>query len=177
MTTKTNSIAVALLALTQIAIYQPVQAQSYHYSWGNSRVVMQNQTGLYSPSSTYIGGGTISRSAQGLPAGVSSSGLNGLPQTHFGANVGTPGDNQYTDRVQYSRHCSQQQRMPAGRMSSYAGTPGDNMPSDLHPYTPGQNARNAQAQSNPYGNVNREGTTDPAASAYNISRSGAFSYD
>jgi hypothetical protein len=176
MISKADTIAITLLANALMALGQPAQAQSYHYSWGNSRVVMQNQTGLYTPSATYIGGGTISRSAQGLPAGVSSSGLNGLPQTHFGANVGTPGDNQYTDRVQYARHYSRQQQMPAGRMSPCVGTPGDNMRSDLHPYTPGQNARNA---SSPYGGQGdgAESSTAPQTNAYNISRSGAFNYN
>ncbi len=66
----------------------------YTYSWGNSRVVDQTQIGLPNPSSTYIGSGTLSKSAQG--ATTSGPLVNpGLPRVNHGAYVGTPGDNLY----------------------------------------------------------------------------------
>ncbi|MBY0359081.1 MAG: hypothetical protein K2W82_13850 [Candidatus Obscuribacterales bacterium] len=69
----------------------PALAQSYHYSYGDSRVVNQNQTGLYTPSSTYIGGGTLSQSAQGKNAGTG----NALPGVTMGGYIRTPGDTIY----------------------------------------------------------------------------------
>jgi hypothetical protein len=68
----------------------PAQAQ-YHYNYGDSRVVNQNQTGLYTPSSTYIGAGTLSRSAQGKSAGVGAE----LPAVNMGSHIRTAGDNLY----------------------------------------------------------------------------------
>lgn len=66
----------------------PALAQSYNYSYGDSRVTNQNQTGLYTPSSTYIGGGTLSQSAQGKDAGTGGA----LPTTVMGGYIRTPGD-------------------------------------------------------------------------------------
>src|ERR1035437_3625963 len=91
-----NAIAlIAGLLLTQSA---PALAQ-YHYSYGDSRVVNQNQTGLYTPSGTDIGSGTMIKSAQGKNAGTGGA----LPAVNMGAHVLTPGDNMYngegTDRT------------------------------------------------------------------------------
>lgn len=86
MNTKTGLILAVLLASQAV----PAFAQ-YHYSYGNGRVVNQNQTGLYTPSSTYIGAGTISQSAQGKSAGMGGN----LPSVNLGAHVRTPGDNMY----------------------------------------------------------------------------------
>lgn len=71
----------------------PAGAQNYNYSYGDSRVVNQNQTGLYTPSATYIGAGTLSRSAQGKNAGVGAS----LPAVNLGSHVRTAGDNLYNN--------------------------------------------------------------------------------
>lgn len=80
----------ALLSVTAL----PAFAQGYHKSYGNSRVVQQNQTGLYTPSATYIGAGTMSRSAQGKSAGVGAA----LPVVNMGSHVRTAGDNMYNDQ-------------------------------------------------------------------------------
>ncbi|MFN8658563.1 MAG: hypothetical protein U0105_19670 [Candidatus Obscuribacterales bacterium] len=80
----------ALLSFTAL----PSFAQGYHKSYGNSRVVQQNQTGLYTPSATYIGAGTMSRSAQGKSAGVGAA----LPVVNMGSHVRTAGDNMYNDQ-------------------------------------------------------------------------------
>jgi hypothetical protein len=88
------------LLVTTLLLGQSVPAfAQYHYSYGNSKVTNQNQTGLYHPSGTYIGCGTMSQSAQGKAAGVGS----GLPSVNMGSHVRTPGDNIYngdgTDRM------------------------------------------------------------------------------
>jgi hypothetical protein len=87
-----------LLVVALVAQASPALAQ-YHYSYGNARVTNQSQTGLYTPSSTYIGAGTMSQSAQGKAAGVGGN----LPAVNMGAHVRTPGDNMYdgqgTDRM------------------------------------------------------------------------------
>lgn len=85
----------ALLLATLLSItVLPSFAQGYHKSYGNSRVVQQNQTGLYTPSATYIGAGTLSRSAQGKCAGVGAA----LPVVNMGSHVRTAGDNMYNDQ-------------------------------------------------------------------------------
>jgi hypothetical protein len=69
--------------------------QNYNYSYGNSRVINQSSNGLAYPSGTYIGTGTMSKSAQGViqyGAQVNP----GLPKVNRGAYIGTPGDNLYT---------------------------------------------------------------------------------
>jgi hypothetical protein len=81
-----------LLGIITLASGLPAMAQ-YHQSYGDSRVVNQNQTGLYTPSGTYIGAGTMSRSAQGKQAG---SNAGGLPTTSWGGYIRNPGDDIYT---------------------------------------------------------------------------------
>jgi hypothetical protein len=69
--------------------------QNYNYSYGNSRVVIESLNGRSLPSSSYIGPGTMSKSAQGViqyGAQVNP----GLPKVNRGAYIGTPGDNLYT---------------------------------------------------------------------------------
>lgn len=87
-----------IIAVALVAQAAPAFAQ-YHYSYGNARVTNQSQTGLYTPSATYIGAGTMSQSAQGKSAGVGGN----LPAVNMGAHVRTPGDNMYdgqgTDRM------------------------------------------------------------------------------
>jgi hypothetical protein len=85
---KTKSALILAVLLASQAV--PAFAQ-YHYSYGNARVTNQNQTGLYTPSATYIGSGTLSESAQGKRAGVGGA----LPAVNMGAHVRTPGDNMY----------------------------------------------------------------------------------
>jgi hypothetical protein len=88
-----NKIA-SLLALGVVfAQCAPAFAQAYHKEYGGSRVIMQCQTGLYNPSATYIGSGTLSQSAQGKSAGVGGS----LPAVRMGSTVRTPGDNLYNN--------------------------------------------------------------------------------
>lgn len=173
----TRIVASSLLPVLSAFCLLPAGAQSYHYSWGNSRVVNQNQTGLYMPSSTYIGSGTLSRSAQNLPAGVSSGGMSGLPQTSFSPSVSTPGDNQYTDAVQYARRFGHRNRVAVTRMGAYVGQPGDNMRSDLHPYVPGQNARTGISGRANSGNEGEGTSTYNNKDTYSVTRSGAFTYN
>lgn len=105
----------------------PAQAD-YHYSYGNSKVTRQNQTGLHYADATYIGAGTLSQSAQGKRAGVGGD----LPAVNMGSHVRQPGDclydgtqtlrdfngsliykDQFSDRegARYSRARAQQQAM------------------------------------------------------------------
>jgi len=89
-----NNKIVSLLALALLCGTQaPTLAQTYHREYGGSRVIQQNMTGLYTPSATYIGAGTLSRSAQGKSAGVGGA----LPAVNMGSTVRTPGDNLYNN--------------------------------------------------------------------------------
>src|SRR5688572_3739700 len=76
----------------------PALAQ-YNYSYGNGRVVNQTTNGLANPSSSYIGPGTVSQSARGLPAQPLGPSNPGLPNCNMGANVRTPGDNIYQPKA------------------------------------------------------------------------------
>lgn len=115
----------------------PAFAQGYHYSWGDSRVVNQGQIGLSNPSGTYIGSGTLSKSAQGYMQ--SGAQVNpGLPRVNMGAHIATPGDNQYganrtTVGAPMVGNSPVSTGLPGAAMGSHVGTPGDAMRSDLHP--------------------------------------------
>lgn len=73
----------------------PASSQNYHYNYGGGRVVNQNNIGLSQHSSTYIGTGTMSQSAQGKGAGVGNS---ALPSVPLGSHVRTAGDNMYNNQ-------------------------------------------------------------------------------
>ncbi|MEZ4536900.1 MAG: hypothetical protein R3D26_18165 [Cyanobacteriota/Melainabacteria group bacterium] len=55
-----------LLVLTGLCSVSPVSAQGYHYGYGSSRVVNQNNIGLSNHDSSYISPGCISDSAKGV---------------------------------------------------------------------------------------------------------------
>jgi len=104
----------------------PVCAQ-HHYEYGGSRVVRQSQNGLSNPSSTYIGSGTLSKTAQGIEPNSNPS----LPSVNYGGAIKTPGDNIYRPKEpqqRSQRRYYQQPRynyMPPQQRQNY--------------YTPGQN--------------------------------------
>jgi hypothetical protein len=94
-----------------------------------------SQTGLVRPSGTYIGPGTVSNSARGIYA--SGAQVNpSLPRVNLGANVATPGDNQYSANPTQVRAPVQQSmgsnpNLPSARLGANIGMAGDNMRSDL----------------------------------------------
>jgi len=104
----------------------PAFAQ-YHYGYGNSRVTRQSQNGLSTPSSTYIGAGTLSKTAQGIEPNGNPS----LPSVNYGGAIKTPGDNIYRPKQQAQPRMMQQQ----GRRYMYYQQP---QQSGSY-YTPGQN--------------------------------------
>ena len=71
-----------------------VIGQTYDYSNGNTRVINQTSHGLAYPSGSYIGTGTMSKSAQ-QGAGIIVPANSGLPKVNRGRYIGTPGDNLY----------------------------------------------------------------------------------
>jgi len=126
---------------------QAAQCQSYNYRSGNARVVM-GAGGLPNPSSSYITGGTMSRSAQagaglvtygGLQPGASTAGItpgsqgsNGLPMARMGSTVGMPGDYMRSDlnpnfsyqqqprqQVQYRQQRSNYQQQNPNQVATY----------------------------------------------------------
>lgn len=132
----------------------PALAQ-YNYSYGSGRVVNQTTNGMPGPSSTYIGAGTMSRSAQGLPA-QPMTGSPGLPSCNMGANVRTPGDNIYqpkaipkVNNVPYFR---QPQVMTQQQYAQQQG---------MHFYVPGQNSsRSGGSRYSQQGNSNSNYSTN-----------------
>jgi hypothetical protein len=131
---KSNALIATVFAVA-LALPAVAQGSSYSYSYGSSRVV-QGGNGLATPSSSYIGAGTMSQSARGVQQG----GLipnPGLPAVNMGANVRTPGDNQYRGKSVYGAQPQQINGLQTTRMGAYVGSPGDGMRSDLgHPYVP-----------------------------------------
>lgn len=115
------------------------QGVNYNYRYGDSRIIIQSETGLSHPSATYIGPGTFSKSAQGI-AESGPQANPGLPKVNAGGFIGTPGDNLYGDNpiraVQPVKRAAgqrpviiyvqppQQQQPPRPREYSY--TPGQN---------------------------------------------------
>jgi hypothetical protein len=86
----------------------------YHYSYGNSRVVQQDETGLAHPSGSYITSGTLSKSAQGAIQTGSQVNPN-LPRVNQGSYCGTPGDNMYGAHPIYSPAEEEQARVRSVR--------------------------------------------------------------
>lgn len=120
----------------------PALSQNYHYGNGTARVVNQNQTGLYYSESTYIGPGTISKTAQGKQVGGAQANPL-LPKVPWGANIQTPGDNFYTNqRVTKTTNQGVPAGVPQANWGANVKQPGDNMRSDMGQapiqYTPGQ---------------------------------------
>ncbi len=155
-TTVPTAIALAALALALTS--QTANAQNYTYSWGTSRVVNKSQDGLSNPSGTYIGTGTLSRSAQGQQAGVTGNDASnsGLPRVNMGAHIRTPGDNLYQkppaamppgpvkmQNVNGMQGVPQQRMVPAnyGNQNVYNNNNNQNYNQNQNVYYPGQNAQ------------------------------------
>lgn len=131
-----------------------VMAQTYNANGVDSRIIYGGN-GLAAPSGSYIGGGTMSASARGL----SQSGPQanpGLPRVPWGANIGTAGDNQYTDNRIGAQQPMQQQRrggsggnftapsLPSSKWGANIGTAGDGIRSDMNPGYYRNNQNNQQ---------------------------------
>ncbi len=68
----------------------------------NYRLINQSSNGLAQPSSSYIGPGTLSKTAQ-EGAGYVPQANPGLPKVNRGAYIGTPGDNLYSGNPDLSQ--------------------------------------------------------------------------
>lgn len=120
----------SLIAAMSFAISLPCLAQGYHSSYGGTRVVNQRQTGLQTPSATYIGAGTMSATARGENPNGSAP---GLPQVNMGANIRTPGDNVYKPgTIKHQRRGGYRQYQQQRQGQTY--------------YVPGQNSNSSQYQ-------------------------------
>lgn len=130
--------ATAMAIGLSLASSLPSSAQgSYSYSYGDSRIVNSNQSGLVHPSGSYIGPGTMSQSAKGYyGTGIQTN--PGLPRVNMGANVATPGDNMYGNNpTRVAAPAAPMQGgsnpgLPATRLGANVGTAGDSMRSDLN---------------------------------------------
>ena len=85
-------IATTLFSFTAL----PAESQAYHANYSNSRVIKQNQTGLFYNDPSYISAGTLSRSARGLAPGMTVGfAASSAPQVRWGGFVRQPGDGLY----------------------------------------------------------------------------------
>lgn len=183
-----NTPANKLLRLTVLTAFgtalaaSPALSQGYHYSSGNARVVNQNQTGLYYSESTYIGPGTISKTAQGKSvSGAQANPL--LPKVPWGANIATPGDNFYTKDKITPMQNGTPVGVPQANWGANVKQPGDNMRSDMgqpvlrQEYKPGQVfQRRSGSGSDAYGYGGSRGQTRPKGHLYTPGTNGMASY-
>lgn len=126
-----KTLLTAVAALVCTAAVSPAFAQNssynFHYSNGSARVCNQNQIGLMDPSGTYIGSGTLSKTAQGLQVGGAQANPL-LPKVPWGANIQTPGDNFYTPQRIEKKGGPQ---VPVSKWGANVSQPGDQIRSDL----------------------------------------------
>jgi len=167
-----KTLLTAAAALFCAAIVSPSFAQNssynFHYSNGSARVCNQNQIGLNDPSGTYIGSGTLSKTAQGLQVGGAQANPL-LPKVPWGANIQTPGDNFYTPQRIEKKGGAQ---VPVSKWGANVSQPGDQIRSDLghqaaQYYVPG-----TVLQRGGY----RSGSNGPKLTPYIPGRNGMASY-
>lgn len=113
------------------------QGVSYNYRYGDSRIINQSETGLSHPSGTYIGSGTLSKSAQGI-AETGAQANPGLPKVNSGGFIGTPGDNMYGNNPIRSVEAKKMVRAPVRVI--YVQAPQQPRGPREYAYTPGQNS-------------------------------------
>ncbi len=95
---------IILFAVVSVGLssHRSAFGQDYNYRYGGLRVINQSQIGLPNPSSSYIGSGTLSKSAQGAIETGAQANPN-LPKVNVGGFIGTPGDNLYGNNPIRSR--------------------------------------------------------------------------
>lgn len=159
---KISLVTGLLLCLTA----QTAHCQDYNYRYGNSRIV-QGAGGLANPASSYISGGTLSRSAQvgaglstygNLQNGSNTSGVRGA-----GITAGVSGNSD----------------LPMARMGSTVGMPGDYMRSDLNPnfsyqQQPRQNVQYRQRQYYQQQQQQQQGSNQAATYGQPYARTGSM---
>lgn len=146
---------------------------SYNANGADSRVIYGGN-GLSTPSGSYIGAGTMSKSARGI--NQNGPQINpGLPRTPWGANIGTPGDNQYSENKIGAYQPQPQQgrrggglqnlggayttpRLPGSKWGANIGTAGDGIRSDMNP---GYYANNQNSQQFVQMEIQRERAAHP----------------
>lgn len=133
-----NARILTLSLLTTLAIGPSALAQgsNYNYRSGDSRVIIQSETGLANPSSTYIGAGTLSQSARGV-INTGAQVNPGLPKVNRGGYLGTPGDNLYGANPIYSRPPMQASIRRQPRSNPAQGPRPSTSPKE-YTYIPGQ---------------------------------------
>ncbi|PWT96633.1 MAG: hypothetical protein C5B53_09240 [Candidatus Melainabacteria bacterium] len=114
------------------------QGVNYNYRYGDSRIIIQSETGLVHPSATYIGPGTFSKSAQGIPENGPQANP-GLPKVNAGGFIGTPGDNLYGNNPIRAVEAKKMVRQPVRVIYVQPPQPQVRQPRE-YAYTPGQNS-------------------------------------
>lgn len=166
------------MAASTLFAVMPVSAQGYHYGYGTSRVVNQNNIGLHDHDSSYISGGCISDSAKGKPGtGLRPNKL--LPQVNWGRTIRTSGDHYYQrggaaleDRTLYLPKVivRKKRRNVRKRKPLKYYQPGDNASGGSYSRSGGTYKYNS-------GGTMSYGESDNYKSDYNVNnRNGSYSY-
>lgn len=176
MSVSRNSLLTTLLVLTGLCSVSPVSAQGYHYGYGSSRVVNQNNIGLSNHDSSYISPGCISDSAKGVVRnGYRPNPL--LPQVNLGRTVKTAGDNLYQGGAPYLETNSLYQPRPVVRRNNNNNNRMNNQPRQ-NVYYPGQNANSGSGYNYSSGGAMTYGESDnyKNGNAGNSNSNSSYSY-
>ena len=173
MSVSRNSILTTLLVLTGLCSVSPVSAQGYHYGYGSSRVVNQNNIGLSNHDSSYISPGCISNSAKGVVRnGYRPNPL--LPQVNLGRTVKTAGDNLYQGGAPYLETNSLYQPRPVVRRNNSNNQINNQQRQNV--YYPGQNANSGNGYSYSSGGAMTYGESDNYKNSNSNSTGNSYSY-
>lgn len=120
----------------------PSSAQNSSSS--GARVIYQSSNGLAYPSSSYIGPGTLSKTAQEGAGYAIPKANNGLPKVNRGSYFGTPGDNLYSGNPDLAQHPKTIYSRGSGRIiykqtakeTAKVYTPDPNIPLNYSNYEP-----------------------------------------
>ncbi len=150
-----NWLVLALITILALSVAPSNAQNSDPY-----RVINQSASGLAYPSSSYIGLGTLSKTAQ-QGAGYNPQTNPALPKVNRGAYIGTPGDNLYGDHPDLAQPPKTVKLIRNNRII-YKTIPND----DSHAYTPDPNIPMTYSDypNNQYGSSNTTQNIKPTQS-------------
>jgi hypothetical protein len=132
----------------------------------NVRVINQSSNGLAYPSSSYIGPGTLSKTAQ-QGAGYAPQNNPGLPKVNHGGYFGTPGDNLYSGNPDLSQH-PQSVRIQQPNRIIYRQAPQETAKTKEKEYVPDPNIPMNYSDYKPDSSIQNDNHIAPSNNGTNI---------